>query len=388
MQSLSQTESIYIHLPFCKTKCPYCDFASFAGHNTQEQTNYIKALCHEIEFRMPKLRDKIPIKTIFFGGGTPSLHSQEDFQMVFDCLRKYFVFNEAIEITMELNPGTVNVSKLQEFQAVGFNRMSLGIQTFDEELLQKLGRGHSLADSYQAIKMIKDLNLKSWSLDLIYGLPNQSLESWADTIKQALSFEPPHISAYALSIETNTPFGEIYKNSGHPILPTEDLVVEMYQLAHSELQKQGIQRYEISNWAKINHEAKHNLRYWRAQTYFAFGLSAHGYLENQRYKNGRDLKSYLKTFAESEHNTTNNFDFDFCDEVNSIDPAEQEEEIILLQLRLAEGLELNDSLYRHLNKQALEAFIEQGFIKKNNKRIFLSDKAILVSNKIIADLLI
>lgn len=380
--------SIYIHLPFCKTKCPYCDFASFADHDRHKYQQYIDALCNEIDFRLANYRPSSNlIKTIFLGGGTPSVHSKEELSQIFDTLQKYFVFAEDIEVTLEANPGTIDRVKLEEFKSIGINRISIGAQTFDEALLQKLGRGHIVQDTFQVIEDIHASNFNSWSFDLIYGLPGQSLESWQATLETAIAFEPPHISSYALSIEEKTPYGAIYKNSYHPDLPVEDSIVQMYSLANEMFGRKDLVRYEISNWAKSGHEAKHNLTYWRAEAYYAFGLSAHGYIANIRYRNTRDLSLYLADFKDPKIQNTQGYNFDLVEDKNLIQLEEHLEEKILLGLRLREGLVLSSEIESKINKNQLSKYVESGYLSLDGSLLSLTDLAQMVSNRVIGDLL-
>ncbi len=374
-------QSIYIHLPFCKTKCPYCDFASYANKDDRKLV-YIQALVREIETRCSKWNiQEQPIETIFFGGGTPSVHTKEELEMIFKALRKYFVFSEDIEITLEANPGTVDGAKFAEFQELSINRISIGAQTFDPDLLVKLGRGHSVEDTYKTLEYLAASGFQSWSFDLIYGLPGQTLESWSKTLDIAMSYKPPHISAYALSIETNTPYGMIYKNSTHADLPVEDDVISMYNLTHQVLTEHGLKRYEISNWACPGHEARHNLTYWHADEYYAFGLSAHGYVDSIRYANTRNLEEYINQLA------TGNWRLRET-ENNQIGDAEKLEEKIMLNLRLDTGLLMTDEIKQRINIGKLNSHISSGFIESLEGRIKLSDKAIMLSNRIIAGLLL
>ena len=387
--------SIYIHLPFCKTKCPYCDFASFAGKNDL-MNQYQQALLREINFRLGKffqnrvLAYKPKLETIFFGGGTPSLHEPEFYDQIFEALKSFFDFDFNIEITLEANPGTISASKLLEYKSIGINRISLGIQTFNAGLLEKLGRGHSLNDSFKVIEAVKDTDFKSWSFDLIYGLPKQTLEDAISDFHQAISFEPPHISAYGLSIEKNTPYGEIFKNSKHPDLPIEDDLIAMYDSANQIFQLGGLERYEISNWSKLGHESRHNLCYWLAKEYFAFGLSAHGYLDSYRYANTRDLQKYINDFSSLPESKSELFQF--CDEINKINDQEKFEEIVMLNLRLSRGLKLDSALRKKLNEKKIKFFLEQGFLDISKQApdieiLSLTHKGLLLSNKIISDLL-
>lgn len=387
--------SIYIHLPFCKTKCPYCDFASFAGKNDL-MDQYQQALFREINFRLRKffqnrfLSLKPKLKTIFFGGGTPSLHEPEFYDHIFNLLKSFFDFDPEIEITLEANPGTISADKLLEYKNTGINRVSLGVQTFNAGLLEKLGRGHSLDDSFKIIEAVKSTGFKSWSFDLIYGLAKQSLKDAINDFQRAISFDPPHISAYGLSIEKNTPYGEIYKNSKHPDLPIEDDLIAMYDSANQIFQLGGLSRYEISNWSKPRHESQHNLCYWLAKEYFAFGLSAHGYLDSCRYANTRDLQKYTKDFANSPEPESDIFIF--CDEINKINDQEKFEESVMLNLRLSRGLKLGSALRKKLNEKKIKYFLDQGFLNITNEPpdieiLSLTHKGLLLSNKIISDLL-
>ena len=309
-------------------------------------------------------------------------------------MKEYFEFDPDIEITLEANPGTVDANKLISFKERGINRISLGIQTFSARLLEKLGRGHNLDDSYRAISLIKDTKFKSWSLDLIYGLPKQSIQDAIFDFQTAIDLEPPHISAYGLSIEKNTPYGDIFKDSRHPDLPVEDDLVSMYNNANEIFDLAGLKRYEISNWSKVGHESKHNLCYWLAKEYFAFGLSAHGYLDSVRYANTRDLHQYIDNFSNLRDLDSSEKDnlFLFCSEQNFIDESEKFEERVMLNLRLSKGLKLDPAIRKKLNEKKILYFMEQGLLVIENQSpdieiLSLTHKGLLLSNKIISDLL-
>lgn len=406
-------KSVYVHLPFCKTKCPYCDFTTSTigkvnDSSREKLRTYINALLNEIDMRCEPLRDsdsKPVIKTIFFGGGTPSLHSAQEIDEILSKLRKYFIFDSDIEITLEANPGTVNKEKLAELKNIGINRISIGAQTFDEKLLIKLARGHTVKETFEAVEDTIDMGFKSWSLDLIYGLPKQNLESWQNTISTALNFNPPHISAYALSIESGTPFAKIYKNSSHVDIPQEESLVNMYKIANERFSERKIYRYEISNWARTGHEAKHNLTYWRAEEYYAFGVSAHGYLNSYRYENTKDLKLYLDALMSSpiqsetqaswhgnDIGSDNDTEGSNCmgqcvTNLMYIDEQERVEEEIMLKLRLETGITLSTAIIEKLDMDKLKFFTQKGLINRTENNIKLSTEGMLMSNKIIAGLI-
>jgi oxygen-independent coproporphyrinogen III oxidase len=381
--------SLYIHLPFCKTKCPYCDFASFTDRNTDQYKSYFQALENEIHLRCQNFSKKQILKTIFFGGGTPSIHEASELEPIFETLAQYFIFDSDTEITLEANPGTVNKRKLENFKMIGINRLSLGVQTFSDELISYLARGHSVAEAKEIIELVKEIGFNSWSIDLIYGLPHQSMDQWKASIDEALSFNPPHVSSYALSIEANTPFGEIYKNSEHKDLPQEESVVKMYMYLNKILEQNNIERYEISNWAKRGHEARHNMCYWLANEYYAFGLSAHGFIDKKRYANTRDLHSYLMKFSNSLNVNQSTDEFTVLEDeiIEIVDIDKSLEEEIFLKLRLKEGLLISEKLEEKINTMKLKSFIDQGFIEDKKGRIILTDDALMISNKIIFELI-
>lgn len=385
-------KSIYIHLPFCKSICPYCDFASFANKDTETKSRYLKALESEIRvFSELYLNNHslLPIDSIFFGGGTPSIHSGAEIKFILDHLKKYFEFSSDIEITLEANPGTVDLSKLEEFKAAGVNRISIGAQTFNPDILVKLARGHTVDETFEIIELIKKVNFKSWSFDLIYGLPKQTLADWQDTLERALAVSPPHISAYALSIEPITPFAQIYGSSAHPDLASEEILAEMYSLTNQMLKTKSLERYEISNWSLKGHESKHNLCYWLAKEYFAFGLSAHGYFRGFRYAHTRDFDKYMNLFSQEDDSIKEAFQAGLVyEDYRGIGKVEALEEEAMLGLRLRDGIEKREDLFSILNLENLEKMIKDGYVIDSSHRLTLSDRAYFVSNTVISSLLL
>ena len=394
-----KARSIYIHLPFCKSICPYCDFASYANKSAEMKATYLAALKTEIRAVGELLGNifcnggaesasKFTIDTVFFGGGTPSIHSSREIEEILNVLKEYVVFSDDVEITLEANPGTVDLEKLQAFKDIGINRLSIGAQTFNQDILSKLARGHTVEETFEIIDLIKKVNFKSWSFDLIYGLPHQSLDDWKSTLELALEKGSPHLSAYALSIEPITPFGSIYGSSEHPDLAGEDALAEMYEVCNQMLKERGLNRYEVSNWAKGGHESRHNLCYWKADEYLAFGLSAHGYLRGYRFAHTRDIEEYIRLFTQpvdiiqkALRTGTIYEDYKF------IGKKEALEEEIMLGLRLSTGLEKRNEILSLLNREKINTLINEGFILEYPDRFSLSEKGYFLSNGVISYIL-
>ena len=311
------TVSLYFHIPFCTHRCAYCDFNTYAG---QEETipAYVDALCKEVEFvgkTFQQIRGESDVHTIFFGGGTPSLLSPKQFDLIFGSIRDHFKLTADAEITIEANPGTVSYENLLALRQIGINRISYGVQSANTEELRMLERIHTFFDVIEAVANSRKAGFENLNLDLIYGLPEQTLQTWQTTVKRILDLHPEHISAYALTLEHGTPFGR-WSSKGMLPLPDPDLAAEMYEWLSEVLEVNGYLQYEISNWATIkgegrmqydefagkrssfflNHspfECRHNLQYWRGDPYLAFGAGAHGYANGYRYSNVLRVKTYI-----------------------------------------------------------------------------------------------
>jgi len=262
--------SLYVHYPWCVQKCPYCDFNSHTLKKTVDESAYIDALIKQLEQTLPMIWGR-PIKSIFFGGGTPSLISEAGLQRFMSQARALLGFGPDIEITLEANPGTVDFEKFAGFRQAGINRLSMGIQSFADDKLKALGRIHSSAEAKLAIAAARDAGFTNFNLDLMFALPNQTLQQAIADVEQAIEFQPPHLSHYQLTLEPNTPF---YKQP--PVLPDEDLAWEMQQACQKILSHAGYQHYEVSGYAKPNHQCQHNLNYWQFGDYIGLGAGAHG----------------------------------------------------------------------------------------------------------------
>ena len=293
------TYSLYFHIPFCVHRCAYCDFNTYAGQEAFIPA-YVEALVREIEAVAASAPDRLPVHTIFFGGGTPSLLSPEHFERILGAIRKNFdlkpiidersvVTNSVVppEISLEANPGTVSLASLKGLRKAGFNRISFGVQSSHPEELRLLERIHDFFDVIESVKEARQAGFENLNLDLIYGLPQQTLERWQESLKRAVGLNPEHLSLYALTIEHDTPFGR-WMAQGLMPLPDPDAAADMYEWASQYLQAQGYEQYEISNWARPGYPCRHNLQYWRNEPYLGFGAGAHGCAANLRIANIED----------------------------------------------------------------------------------------------------
>jgi oxygen-independent coproporphyrinogen III oxidase len=293
--------SLYFHIPFCKHRCSYCDFNTYAGQEKQIP-KYVEALCCEAASVARSAGERLPVHTIFFGGGTPSLLSIEQIEVILSAAAAHFNLQTDLEITLEANPGTVSLPYLQGLRQVGINRLSFGMQSADPDDLELLDRRHLQDDVGQAVEWSRQAGFDNLSLDLIYGLPDQDLPRWQNTLSAALSLHPEHISLYALTIESGT---LLFRRSerGELPLPDDDVAAEMYELASELLANKGYQQYEISNWARRGLDGKvmvceHNMQYWRNRPYLGFGAGAHGFANGQRTANVNGIRAFVKRCLE------------------------------------------------------------------------------------------
>jgi oxygen-independent coproporphyrinogen-3 oxidase len=284
--------AVYLHIPFCVHRCAYCDFNTYAGQEPLIPA-YVKALCREIETVAAAAPETVPVHTIFFGGGTPSLVSSSGLSAIMDSLRTAFALSSDLEASLEANPGTVSPEYLTQLREVGFNRISFGVQSSHPDELRQLERVHDFFDVIQSVKWARQAGFDNLSLDLIFGLPEQRLDRWQETVRRAADLGPEHLSLYALTLEHGTPFGRWAQQGLLPI-PDPDLAAEMYEWAGEYLEAAGYRQYEISNWAKPGRQCRHNLQYWRNLPYFGFGAGAHGFIDRLRVANVLRIKTYLE----------------------------------------------------------------------------------------------
>lgn len=365
--------SLYIHVPFCRKKCNYCDFPSYAGKGSFID-DYIESLKAESGY-YSSIYEKPEVKTIFVGGGTPTLLSEVNIRSLFETIYKDFKVQSDAEISVEANPGTVTKEKLKTLFKVGVNRLSLGAQTFNNSFLRKLGRIHLAHEITDAYEMIREAGFKNVNLDLIFALPGESLKDWLNTLNKAVELGPEHISTYNLQIEEDTPlFAE--KQEGDLILPDEEEELNMYKAAIKGLTEKGYHHYEISNFAKAGFECSHNKTYWTMHDYIGIGMGAHSFINGVRIANTLDIDKYLsKDFAltKMEHRNTK---------------KENMSEMIFLGLRLIKGFDLNDFTgrfgisFRELYRKELDELTKDGMLEIAGKNVKLTEKGLFLANEV------
>ncbi|QCX32418.1 oxygen-independent coproporphyrinogen III oxidase [Caloramator sp. E03] len=364
-------KSLYVHIPFCIKKCLYCDFNSYVRLN--EQDAYINALLTEIR----KIKQN-KFDTIFVGGGTPTILSISNLKKLLEQLK----FFEPLEFTFETNPGTVDIEKVKLLKMFGVNRISIGLQAWQDTLLQKLGRIHKLDDFLRTYDILIKSGFENINIDLMFGIPDQSMEDWIETIENVLKLNPKHISCYSLIVEEGTPFFEMY-NKGKLILPDDDIEREMYYYAVKRLSAHGIQRYEISNFSKKGYECRHNITYWMDEEYIGIGAGAHSYIKNVRFSNYRDIQKYIEGI-----NLGN-----AIMESETIDYNDEMAEFMFMGLRMASGIK-KERFKKRFNKDINDVYkieinnlIRQGLLIDVGDSIRLTDRGIDFSNKVFINFL-
>jgi putative oxygen-independent coproporphyrinogen III oxidase len=384
----------YIHIPFCRRRCFYCDFPiSVVGDRPPINSSfgsiaeYVEILCREISIAASSSENP-PLTSVFFGGGTPSLLNVEQLAQILNTLDRHFSIATNSEISMEIDPGTFDLAHLQGYRAAGVNRVSLGAQSFQLEILQACGRTHTPAEIYAAVEMIHQVNLPNFSLDLISGLPHLTLERWQESLEKAIALSPAHLSIYDLTIEPGTSFDRWYKPGAAP-LPTDEMTAQMYRLAQQTLTAAGYEHYEISNYGRSGYQCRHNRVYWENRSYYGFGMAAASYVNGQRFVRPRKRREYFEWVEDLEKNG------------GGIDCAvvsieEMLLDTLMLGLRLADGLSVDgvrsqfgDSLLAKV-LEALQPYLKAGWVKiveAPEHRIRLTDpEGFLFSNVVLSTL--
>lgn len=376
MKKSNPTAGLYLHIPFCRRKCLYCDFCSHAGMGADVMDRYVNRLCDELTRRAAMVAGHT-FDTVYFGGGTPTLLSPVHFSRLLDTVRSHYTLTPDAEITTECNPATVDGHALASLRRAGINRLSIGMQSAHNEELEALGRIHTHADTVSTVRAARSAGFDNLSLDLMYGIPSQTRDSFARSLDAVLSLSPEHISAYSLILEEGTPFWDA--KDALP-LPDEDAVCAMTDAALSTLRTAGYERYEISNFAKDGYRSRHNLHYWRMDDYLGVGIAAHSLMGGVRLQNRPDLTAYLDGEDVSEQ-----------EEV--LTPAEAIDETVMLGLRLSEGVDKVafrdrfgvslDDRYGHMTAR----FARMGLLIDTPDRLALTDGGMAVSNTILSEIL-
>ena len=372
---------IYIHIPFCKSRCSYCDFATDVYRNNEAVERYVSALCAEIQnskFKIQNSEDRI--ETIYFGGGTPSLLSAAQLEKILSAIHQKFAVEPEIEFTLEMNPATVTIEKLRDFKNLGVNRASFGVQTFDDRALKLLARGHDANDARQTFELLRRAGFDNISFDLIAGLPHQTLRDWEQNLDEALRLNPEHLSLYLLEIHEGTPLAEQIRSQRQP-KPDEDLAAAMYEMMIGKTADAGFSQYEISNFCRDGFQSRHNSKYWLCEPVFAFGVSAHSFDGKRRWANERDTNRYVSLI---ENETTP------VVEINELDEKQLAGEFAFLNLRLTKGLDLDEYKSRFgidLRENLAEdlARLEDfGLIKYAGNHLKLTRHGMVYSNEVFA----
>ena len=368
---------IYIHIPFCKTKCIYCDFYSVTKRDDSIE-NFVDCMVKEIKLNKTRLKNTT-YDTIFFGGGTPSVLTENQLEKILNALYKFYNIDEDAEVTLECNPGEITFEKLSHFRKIGINRLSIGFQSFSEKNLKFLGRLHSSEQSISTFNHARKAGFDNINIDLIYDIPKQKLKEWKNDLFLGTSLEPEHISAYSLTVEKNTALHSMVKNKT-VIMPSEEVDKKMFLSTISYLEQKNYIHYEISNFSKKNKKCKHNLHYWRLEPYLAFGPGAHGFDGIKRWWNKKSIDYYLNKLENNELP---------IESEEILSPKDAFNETIMNGLRLIEGAKIK-KLNSYLDmdiKEHLEPYMEKWpYINNNGKNLTVKKEGLLFTDEIITDL--
>ena len=371
--------ALYLHIPFCRQKCGYCDFLSFAGREDLFQS-YFSALVEEIRLLAG---ERPPVATVYIGGGTPTLFSGGQLASLVKEVRAATRLEPGAEITVEANPGTVTLEKLRSLRAAGVNRLSIGAQAGQEKFLRLLGRSHTVGQTCEAVAAARTAGFTNLNLDLIYGLPGQAVADWQESLERAVALEPEHLSCYCLQLAPEVPLAKDIAAGRHR-LPGEEEAVAMYYETLRILARAGYEQYEIANFARKGYECRHNLCYWQYRDYLGLGLGSHSFLAGERLVNVEDFSSYFRKVATGKRPVAVR---------ERIDATRGMVEMVMLGLRLKQGLAAGDFFDRWQRdlssffSSRFEVLMVEGFVCWEGGNCRLTEKGILASNRVLAELL-
>ena len=368
---------LYLHIPYCLHKCGYCDFNSHP-ENQVESVHYVEALLKELKFYSTTLKT-YNVPTVFMGGGTPTILPPSQLKKILDTVRQGFNLTSDCEITIEANPATIKLETLQEIHAAGYNRISIGVQSFDEKELQLLERVHNEEEIHSTVHRARSANFENLSMDLMFALPDQSIEKWQSHLKQATAKNPDHLSTYNLTIEPATAFFKL-QEKGKLCLPHEDIQLEMYETTIQVLEDAGYSQYEISNFSKPGMESQHNINYWNNGEYLGVGAGASSYLNGERSKNINLPSIYIRKIETKAS---------AVDTRERLEPLQAMGETLMLGLRLLKGVSIDvfenrfQVSFQNVYGKAIESLLNQELITFNQNRIALSRKGLFLADSVI-----
>ena len=372
---------IYIHVPFCRSKCAYCDFYSVTDKNDKLMDSYLAAICRHIK-ESGALAPDYKVDTVYFGGGTPTFFGADGMATIMNTIRRAFDVDAHAEITFEANPDSISPRLLRRLRSEGFNRVSLGIQCDDDEILAKLGRPHTYEQAVKAVQRIRRAGYKNLSLDLIYGLPGQTVEGWSATLQHVLELDPDHISCYGLKVEPGTPLYDYQEDWN---LPDDDAQADMYLHTIDVLRRRGYRQYEISNFSKKGMASRHNLKYWNGGEYLGFGPDASSDFAGKRFAIVRDVHAYIQGIQQNGQ---------VLRDIQDVPQRERAGEYLMMRLRTATGIQREEYEKRYLlSFDPLEAVLQacegrHHAIHTSEGYWRLTPEGFLLSNSIITDLLL
>ncbi|MDD3853747.1 MAG: radical SAM family heme chaperone HemW [Syntrophomonadaceae bacterium] len=372
-------QGMYIHIPFCQSKCQYCDFYSQPLSEPQWLEDYISGLVVEIQQRA-LCCDEREVATLYIGGGTPSLLSSGQAERIIDAVNEYFCLDSHAEITMEANPGSLDSIKISDYRQAGVNRISLGAQSFDDEELKMLGRRHRHSEIFTAVEELLKKGINNYNLDLMYGLPGQKVSKWEENLRQAFELNPVHLSCYLLQLDEQTPMGQRVK-SGKITLLDEDDEADMYEMTIDMCAQAGLNQYELSNFSRPDYNCRHNLLYWHSYEYIGIGAGAVSYIGDRRFKNSSDWQAYITNLKQKK--------LPPIEQLEQMKAADKLADIMIMGLRLCEGVNLQQTSDRcavdigeHF-KRAIKYGMDREWLEIKSGNLCMTRRAYFISNQVL-----
>lgn len=368
---------IYVHIPFCKRKCYYCDFVSFSNKGELVE-KYIEALSKEIIEKSKQIQGEYEVTTIYIGGGTPSFIDAQNIEKILNNVFENYKVSKNAEITIEINPGTVTEDKISKYKQIGINRISIGLQTTNNQLLEKIGRVHKYEDFINTYNIVKKVGFDNINVDLMLGLPSQTIEDLQESLNKVIELNPKHISVYSLIVEEETPIQKMLEE-GKISLPSEEVERRMYWMVKETLENNEYNHYEISNFAKKGYESKHNMNCWEQKEYLGFGAAAHSYIDSKRISNTDEIEEYIKNIQDGKIEKNQTIEEEQTDK-------EKQKEYMLLGLRKIEGVDIQEFKNKfvenpiYIFREELEKLVNEDLVEIDLIQIKLTNKGLDFAN--------